>query len=65
MNYVYVVIYILICFIIFMCLFMPNELFHALFELNFTERNANINDHLYEPNYEFIFRPFHSLILSK
>ena len=60
MNYYYVSLYILVCFIIFLFLFMPYKLFNFLFEKVYNGI-TDYNDPKFTGGYYFIFNPLRHL----
>ena len=59
MNY-YILLYILVCFIIFLFIFMPYKLFDFLFEKAFNDIR-DFNNSNYTGGYYFIFNPLRHL----
>ena len=57
MNYLYVSIYVIICIVLFMVIFMSSETFNFLFEKKYNDI-TDYNEPSYTGGEEYVFNPF-------
>jgi len=58
MNYIYAIIYLVVCFTIFIFIFLPDKAIAFFFEKKFNNI-TDVNDLNFTGGIEYIFNPFH------